>query len=79
MWPLGSEKHKKHLGTATIANLGTGTKTQGNYRYTLSRRGAPDSVLRQGKIEGFPRKKLGIWDLLLRVLMDAYGRDWRDV
>ena len=71
--PLGSEKHKVHLGTVKIANLGTGTKTQGNYRYSISRKGKPDSVGMEGTLERFPRKRLGVWDLLLRVIMDALG------
>lgn len=71
LWPLGSEKHKVHLGTAEIANLGTGTKARGNYRYRLSRKGAPDSTWKEGEVYGFPRKRLNMWYLLLWVLGNA--------
>jgi len=74
LWPLGSEKHKQYLGTATIANLGTGTNARGNYRYTLSRRGASGGTWKEGEVTGFPRKRLKMWDLLLWVLLDALGK-----
>lgn len=66
--PLGSEKYKMPLGAATIGNLGTGTEDLGNYEYTL----ASSGVLREGRITGFPRMKLGVWALILSVLKDAY-------
>jgi len=71
LWPLGFESAKKHLGTATIANDGTGTSTRGNYTYTLSRKGSPNSTWRKGSIKGFPRKRLKAWDLLALCLRDA--------
>ncbi len=69
--PFGSEKHKKHLGTAIITNIGSGTKYSGNYKYNLSKKGNPKNTWREGKISGFPRKKLGAYDLLFRVLRDV--------
>jgi len=75
--PFGFEKNKRHLGTATIANDGTGTLKTGNYTYKLSKWGRPDAVWRRGHITGFPRGgrgSLGPWDLLFRVLKDAVGR-----
>ena len=69
---------KRHLGTAKIVNDGTGSAAVGNYRFELSKWGQPgwglpSRVWRRGQIEGFPRKKLGPWDLLCRALAACVG------
>ena len=66
--PHGSEERKSHLGTILIANDGTGTMTRGNYRATLSTRGKPKRIWRSVHLTDFPRKALGAYDLLFRVL-----------
>lgn len=71
--PGGCESLKRHLGTAEIANTGTGSKTRGDYRARFSRRGQPGSTWRTASIEGFPRKQLGHWHLLLLLLAIALG------
>lgn len=71
--PSLDPKNVKHLGTAIIANDGTGTETRGNYNVRLSPRGAPLNVYRRGRVEGFPRKGLGAWDLLYRALKSTVG------
>ena len=51
------------IATGKIVNTGTGSPTQGNYRIELQ-----DAAGRQwktGHIEGFPRKRLLAWDLLV--------------
>lgn len=53
-----------------IANVG-GTNAAGNYEYRLFRLGGRTSVWKQGGIEGFPRMRLGEYDLVLRCLADA--------
>lgn len=63
----------QHLGTAIIANDGSGTLTSGNYTVRLSRRGAPLSVQHRGRVERFPRQRLGAWDLLYRALKATVG------
>lgn len=68
LWPKGDEQRKRHLGTIDIANDGAGTATSGNYVARLSRRGAPLSTWKTTKVKGFPRKRLGAYDLLFRVL-----------
>lgn len=64
----GGRGPAQHLGTAIIANDGSGTPTIGNYDATLSRRGQPNSVWKRVRVEGFARKRLLAWDLLAWVL-----------
>ncbi len=78
--PHGIESRKSILGIATIVNDGTGgdgrgaANTTGNYEVTLSKRGAQVSqVWRKGRVEGFPRLKLGVYDLLYRGLRNIVG------
>ncbi len=72
--PASAPDRPRHLGTALIHNDGTGTPTVGNYRVSLSRRGRPKSVWKEGAISGFPRKRLGPWDLLLWALAATVGQ-----
>ena len=62
-----------HLGTAIIANDGTGTRASGNYWATFSRRGQPAKTWRAGEVKDFPRQRLLAWDLLFRALRSAVG------
>ncbi len=72
--PHGDESRRRHLGTAIIANDGTGTDTQGNYNIRLSRRGQPDSAWKTGRLTGFQRKRFLVWDLLLLALAATVGQ-----
>lgn len=63
----------RHLGTICIANDRTGSNSIGNYRAELSRRGEPRRKWRDAKVRGFPRQRLGAYDLLFRVLREAVG------
>lgn len=74
MCPGGDETKSRHLGTAKIWNDATGNISKGNYRFWFSRRGQPKSVWKEGRIEGFPRKRLLMWDLLFRCLKDIIGQ-----
>lgn len=73
LWPGGQEHLKRHLGTIDIANDATGSATRGNYRARLSRRNNPDGCWKTARVEGFPRKRLGAYDLLFRVLKQVVG------
>lgn len=78
--PKGNEGRKVHLGTIQIANDATGTDARGNYRFTLSKRGYPLSVWKEGTLTGFPRKRLGPYDLLLLCLVHVLSdrlKDWK--
>lgn len=70
LWPKGDESRKREIGTAIIDNVG-GTATTGNYRVRLLK--SPEyakrtGVWKQGAVVGFPRLRLGPWDLLFRAL-----------
>ena len=71
--PLGSESRKRHLGTIEIVNDRSGTLELGNYDVTLFKWGTGQRVWRRGRVEGFPRKRLGPHDLLYRALMATVG------
>ena len=82
LWPGGDQSKAKHLGTATITNDGTGDpanrrrgkeSTLGNYRVRLSKRGQPTVRWRDGRVEGFRRKRYGAWDLLYLALRACLG------
>lgn len=64
------------LGVMHIANDGitsqeTGGK-RGSYNFTIF--GKRQQVLRQGRVEDYPRKSALIWVLLHRVLNVAFGK-----
>jgi hypothetical protein len=71
LWPGGREDRKQTLATGTITNLGTGSKTRGNYFADL--RDAAGRPWRHGTVTNFPRKRLLAWDLLHRVLRNLLG------
>jgi len=73
LWPKGNSSKAKVIHTGWIGNDGTGSKTKGNYRFGLSQRNRPKTVLRKGNIKDFPRKRLSAWDLLYRCLREAVG------
>jgi len=59
------------LGSAVIYNNGKGTHTKGNYRALI--KGKRGQGLRDVNVEDFPRTRLLAWDLLYRVLREAFG------
>lgn len=70
LWPRGFETNKQTIGKMYIANDGTGTLTQGNYDAIIKKRGT-NTTWKIGRIEGFPRKRLGPWYLLYRLLLSC--------
>lgn len=64
------------IGVAEIANIG-GDRSRGDYSVRLSKRGRSFSrfgtPFRVGEVRGFPRLRLGGWDLLLRALQACVG------
>jgi len=71
--PGGDESQADHRGTATIANDGTGTENLGNYTVTLFGTGEPNGIWKRGRVLGFPRGRLGVWDLLYLALRSTVG------
>ncbi len=69
--PGGNEDRKKVIAAGTIANLGTGEPSVGNYFVDLrDKAGRP---WKHGTLTGFPRKRLLAWDLLCRSLALLVG------
>lgn len=77
MWPGGDRANARVLGEATITNDGKGTEDAGNYNAVLFK--SPEyarepGVWKSGRVENFPRARLGPWDLLYRALRAMIGR-----
>ena len=78
LWPLGHPTGKRHLGTLLIGNDGTGNESKGNYNCKFLRR-SDHAKWKECRVEGFPRKRLLVWDLLYRALREIIGdRNERD-
>lgn len=71
--PQGDESRARHLATATITNDASGDQRSGNYVVKLSKSGAPRSIWRTGRVEGFPRLRKTAWDLLYLALKATIG------
>ena len=73
MWPGGDQTKAYHLGTMMIANdASSPTDSIGNYEAVLSQKGS-GKLWKTASVKGFPRKRLGHYDLLYRVLRAAVG------
>jgi hypothetical protein len=78
LWPFGDQTKARLLGEGRICNEG-GDQNTGEYSVNLLR--SPEYAKqanvgkswRKGRVFGFPRLKLGPWDLLLRCLVAAVG------
>jgi hypothetical protein len=75
LWRKGNPHDVKVLGVAKIANVsrfGADSK-RGDYKAVLYGGRSGRVVQRRVSVAGFPRLRLTAWDLLLRVLREAYG------
>ncbi len=70
------------LGSAIIANDGTGTGKHGNYDVKVARK--PDAgdlakawakPLRTGRVEQYPRLAFNMWRLVIRSLRSAFPEE----
>lgn len=68
--PGGDMSKRETLGTAFIVNDGSGTAATGNYKIRLR---GKRKLWRTGIVLGFPRQRLGPWDLLYRALRSTVG------
>jgi hypothetical protein len=68
IWKQGNPLDKSLLGVIDIINDGTGTKTKGNYSYSLISKGRK---FRKGRIVHFERKKKNVFFLLYEILKNA--------
>jgi hypothetical protein len=72
LWPRGNKNRARVLHEGTICNEGsTATATRGNYSVVLCDRGGHSRW--KGFIMGFPRKRLGAWELLRQALNAVLG------
>lgn len=78
LWPHGVRSKASTLGEIQIANVG-GTVDVGDYAVRLFTWGDRPRVWKKGEVRGFPRLKLGPYDLLLRALIGVVGGRWRGV
>lgn len=77
----GNPNERVHKGTIEIANDKTGSDTMGNYIAKLTQAGKSVSIWKFATVWHFPRKRLGAYDLLFRILYKAVGsrnKDWID-
>lgn len=76
MWPHGDSTRPYDLGCIEIANCG-GTRSLGTYNARLLKSASHGAkaagVWKRGIVEGFPRLRLGAYDLLFRVLAGVLG------
>lgn len=76
MWPGGQKDRARVLGEGRISNIG-GSSSSGNYDVKLLK--SPEyakspGIWKRGLVEGFPRLKLGPWDLLFQALKATVGK-----
>lgn len=82
MWPGGHEAKKYKLGEMRIANDGEGTPARGDYDVVLmkgERLAKQPGVWRRARVLGFPRARLGVYDLIFRALGAAVASRNPDV
>jgi hypothetical protein len=65
MWPGGDQSKAYPIAVGVIVNDGTGTKSKGNYEFSL---GLKRPNWRVGKVFDYPRQRLNVWHLLHEVL-----------
>lgn len=73
IWPFGSEKNKKVLAEAWIANDGTGSKNVGNYDVWLQQKTARS--LKYGRVQNYKRLYHPIWKLVQLCIESAFKGD----
>jgi len=74
LWPMGFESKKRELGRMFIDNQG-GTDKRGDYRVRVLRKGSTDKVLRECKVENYPRRSYNIWRLICRALKGTFPEE----
>ena len=76
LWPDGDNQNVELLGVVAISNDGSGTDETGNYNVELHespRDAGRSEIWKRGRMEGFPRLRLGPYDLLYRALKACVG------
>ena len=72
LWPGGVEEAAELIDVMQIINDGTGSYGQGNYDARIVKRGT-NETWKECRVEGFPRARLQLWDLVFRALRSMIG------
>jgi hypothetical protein len=72
LWPHGLRNRQESLGRFEIVNDGSGTQERGNYKVTFFARNG--RRLKIVQIKDWPRQTKSVFQLLLRVMEEAYGK-----
>lgn len=70
--PYGFEANKRTVGVMKIWNDITGTKSKGNYKFTISQKQDLNAVWRGGEVKGFHRLSKSVWSLLFLCLCEIF-------
>jgi len=71
MWPQGKKEKAYKMAEAVLTNDGTGTKSIGHYDcIILDKKG---KKVKRTRVAGFPRTRVSVWILLLRMIQQTYG------
>ncbi len=73
MWPGGAEEEAQTVGIMQIVNDESGSYGKGNYDARILKWEKTDESWKEGRIDAFPRAKLGHWDLVYRALKSMIG------
>jgi hypothetical protein len=76
LWPHGDHTSPQIIGTLVIANDGASpTPEVGHYNYVICGGNNDEPLRRSGTLQDFPRRRLGAWALIARVLQRVVGED----
>ena len=82
LWPLGDGNKARELGRMYVANTGKGTKSKGDYKVAVCRKGSTKcpftgkvKAVREGKVENFPRNSYSVWRLIGRAILSAFPEE----
>ena len=73
LWPGGEEEASQTVGIMQIVNDESGSYGKGNYDTRILKWEKINESWKEGHGEGFPRAKLGHWDLVYRALGSMIG------
>lgn len=69
--PHGNENSKALIGTVEVSNDKSGGTNVGNYQVRALK--ADGTAFHFGEVRGFPRSRLGAWELALWALRSLFG------
>jgi hypothetical protein len=76
---MESSDYRGYPGMHANPDWGSDEVSEEDLMVTLSKWGRPDQVWKKGEVKGFPRTRLGAWDLLYLALRNIVGSRNREV